>query len=437
MSEPSQEPGEEPGIEEVPWIGQAPLDIYLDELNIARSDPKVEGLIRLNWGTLRRLGEVEHLFLKKVAHEFHYRFGPFTIEQWWERVQGERRYLILAAESRRKRQTFTEPVRSSSAPVASSRDASAGCDDILDAWEVHPPLLRHALEKVRSMSSEPNTTEFRCLVRLVGWISAKYLDSPADLRKVADEVVRAYLAGASSLASVKNICERGRTHATTAFGEHFAGAVCETIEKNIVLLLDSGEGKAVAKLSANFRRYGRPDLSIEATEGYGVLQDGGTAVCTSRAAALADIERLDEALELCRSIWSAKPNDAVCTVKSRTLRLKRNNEESHRWALEGWGLDENRYTARTLAASSVLVGDMAHLQAAAAHLEWSEMGITDIEEMDPLVLVKAGWVLLNDGNIEQARDVARRVQEEHGGYRPAGALLDAANQRDFARHETS
>lgn len=66
MSKISQESGEEPGIEEVPWIGQAPLDIYLDELNIARNDPEVAGLVRLNWGTLERLGEVGHLFLKTL-----------------------------------------------------------------------------------------------------------------------------------------------------------------------------------------------------------------------------------------------------------------------------------------------------------------------------------------------------------------------------------
>lgn len=433
MSEFLEELGAELGGSEEPWIGQAPLDIYLDELGIAHDSPDVERLVQQYHETLEKLGKVGHLFLKKVAYEHHYKHGPFTIEQWWQRVEGERRYLILLAKSQRNRQTARKEFASSSAQVGRPFDANSACEDILDAWEVHPPPLWQALKQIRSMSGEPSTAEFRCLVRLVAWISSKFLNSPADLREVADEVVRTYLASASSLTSVKDICKRGKTHASTAFGENFGSIVGDVIEKNIILLLDAREGKAVAKLSSNFRKYGRPDLSVEATEGYRLSQDGGVAVCTSRAAAFADLERLDEALELCRSIWDTKQSDAVCTVKSRTLRLMRNIQECHRWALEGWGLSENRFTARTLAASSALVGDMLNLQAAAAYLKWFEAGTAQLEENDPFILVKAGWVLLNDGEIDQARDVALRVQKEYGGYREAGALLNAANHRDSIR----
>lgn len=433
MSEIPDELGEEQGDAEEPWIGQAPLDIYLDELGIAHDSPDVERLVQQHYETLEKLGEVGQLFLKKVAYEYHYKVGPFTIEQWWQRVEGERRYRILEAKSQRNRQAARKEFASSATQVERPFDAKSACEDILDAWEVHPPPLWQALKKVRSMSGEPNTPEFRCLVRLVAWISSNFLNSPADLREVADEVVRAYLAGASSLTNVKDICKRGKTHASAAFGEHFGSIVGDVIEKNIILLLDSREGKGVAKLSSNFRKYGRPDLSLEATEGYRPSQDGGIAVCTSRAAAYADLERLDEALELCRSVWDTKQSDAVCTVKSRTLRLMRNNQESHRWALEGWGLSENRFTARTLAASSALMGDMLHLQAAAAYLDWFDEGTAQSNENDPFILVKAGWVLLNDGEIDQAREVALRVQREYGGYREAGALLNAANHRDRIR----
>lgn len=435
MSELSQESGEEPGIEEEPWIGQAPFKVYLEVLKIAPDSIEATQLADSNWHTLEELGDIGHLaFLRSVAHDLHHKVGPFTIDLWWETIQERGRHVLIAARNRRTAQN-REPQHAQ--PVSPTELTPAFCDTILKAWEADPPPLWQALKKVRTISSEPNTTEFKCLVRLVKWISVHHVGLPSDLRQVADEVVRAYLAGASSLSDVNDICERGLKHASIAFGEHFGDIVCRDINNNIVLLLNDGEGIAVAKLSKNLRKYGRPDLSVEATEGFGLSQAGGDAVWTSRAAALADLEHLDEALAACRAIWAAKPGHAVCTVKSRTLRLQRNNEESHRWALEGWGLNENPYTARTLAASSVLVGDMPHLQVAAAHLKWSEAGITDSEEMDPYVLVKAGWVLLNDGNIEQARDLARRVQKEHGGYRRAGALLNAANQRDFTRQTTS
>ena len=437
VSELSYESGEEPGFEAAPWKGQAPLDVYLEVLKIAPDSIDAARLMRLHWQTLEKLGEIGHLFLKRVARDFYCRVGPFTIDQWWDRVQGERRYVLLEAQHRRSVEQRKAQFAKPSEHVRPSEDTALTCSEILKAWQGDPPPLWQALKRVRSISSEPNTEEFKCLVQLVKWIAAHHIDSPADLRQVADEVVRAYLAGASSLADVNDICERGLRHAPVAFGEHFGDIVSRGVRNNILLLLDDGEGIAVAKLSKNFRRYGRPDLSVEATEGFHLSQDGGDAVWTSRAAALADLERLDEALAACRAIWAAKPGHAVCTVKSRTLRLQHSNEESHRWALEGWGLNENLYTARTLAASSVLVGDMPHLQAAAAHLEWSDAGISDSDEVDPYVVVKAGWVLLNDGNVEQARDLARRVLKEHGGNRWAGSLLNAANQQILVRRTTS
>ncbi len=289
MSELSHESGEEPGVEAEPWIGQAPLEVYLEVLKIAPDSIDAARLMRLHWHTLEKLGEIGHLFLKRVAHNFYYRVGPFTIEQWWDRVEGERRYVLLEAQHRRSVEQRKAQLAEPSEPVKLSEDTASSCDDILKAWQADPPPLWQALKQVRSTSSEPNTEEFKCLVRLVKWIAAHHVDSPSDLRQVADEVVRAYLAGASSLSDVSDTCERGLKHAPVAFGEHFGDIVCRDIRNNIVLLLGDGEGIAVAKLSKNLRKYGRPDLSVEATEGFGLSQDGGDAVWTSRAAALADL----------------------------------------------------------------------------------------------------------------------------------------------------
>ncbi len=437
----SDSQGDEEGNSELPeesWIGQAPLDIYLEVHGLARGGAEAARVADFNWDTFETLGEIGHLaFLKKVAHELHYKVGPFTVDLWWDTVQERGQHVLMAARIRKSSGTKQSPGHQDTPGVGVDEAPESHCETILRAWNADPPPVRRALAQLREIGGAPNTDGFRCVVRLIWWLSEKHLDSPSDIRLVAHEVVTAYLRGAASFDDLRNTAERGQNHASQFFDVGFSQMVLDQIHHNIILLLNSRESIAVSKLSKNLRKYGRPDLSVEATADFTTQEDGWDIVWTSRAAALADLDRLDESLSLCRTIWASKPKSAVCTVMSRTLRLKRNNDESHTWALEGWGLSEDAYTGQTLAASSVLVGDTKHLQEAASLLRWSEVRGGEGDQVDPYVLVQAGWLLLREGSIEEAHNLATEVLKDFNGYGRAGALLGAANREAALRRRNS
>lgn len=440
MSDSQGDEEENPDLLEEAWIGQAPLDVYLEVHGLARGGAEAARVADFNWDTFEILGEIGHLaFLRRVAHELHYNVGPFTVDLWWETVQERGHHVLMAAKIRKSSGTRQSPGHQDTPSFGVDEAPESHCETILRAWNADPPPVRRALAQLTEIGGAPNTDGFRCVVRLIWWLSEKHLGSPADIRLVAHAVVAAYLRGAESIGDLKNTAERGQSHASQYFNSRFSEIVLNQIRHNIVLLLNSRESIAVSKLSKNLRKYGRPDLSVEATADFTTQEDGWDIVWTSRAAALADLYHLDESLGLCRTIWASRPKSAVCTVMSRTLRLKRNNDESHKWALEGWGLSEDAYTARTLAASSVLVGDTKHLQDAASLLKWSEgrEGEGEGDQVDPYVLVKAGWLLLGEGSIEQAHSLATQVLEDFNGYRRAGALLGAANREAALRRMTS
>lgn len=313
-----------------------------------------------------------------------------------------------------------------------------GPAEVLERWQKNSPDERTMFATLRNLEAKPLGDEWNAFVRLVNFVAEQLLQnrrdvsrSPSgvernnsDLDKLAMEVVRAYMRFPQSVSDVGSTCRRAKEQAPQIFHPAIHGIVKSGLNE-IALLVSDSAGAGISKLSRKFRRLSRPDLALAATAHYGLSEPHGAAVWTSRAAAHADLGEFAAGLELCRNVWTVAPNSYVCTVRSRIHRNLRQHEDSHRWAKEGWSLDETKETAMTLVASSVLVGDAPSLDAAASFLSRVD-GESDEGTDNRYIVIRAGWFLHNEGNTEDALKVAEQVLRDSPDYPPAIKLIRIA-----------
>lgn len=295
---------------------------------------------------------------------------------------------------------------------------------VLKQWEKSLPEARTMLKVLRDFETNPLESTWNAFVPLVNFAALRLAGNARHIDEVALSVVRAYLRLPRDISDVTETCRKAQIQARQVFLANVRDNVHSRLE-GIVLLLSDPDGAGVSKLSGEFRRLTRPDLALAATAGYELTDPRGEAVWTSRAAAYADLEEFDAGLQLCKAVWVKSPSHYVCTVRSRIHRHLRQNDESQRWAKEGWSRRESKETAQTLAASSVLVGDSASLATAAQYLGFANQHDDD-STIDPYIVVRAGWFLHREGNAGAALQVAEQVLSEHPDYPPAFQLRGAA-----------
>lgn len=298
---------------------------------------------------------------------------------------------------------------------------------LLEQWSESAPDARAMLQVLRNFEVHPLELEWNGFVRLVNFVAERLAGNPRHIDDISRFVVRAYLRLPEDIADVTDTCRRAQVQASKILQNRVLERVHSKLD-GIALLVSDPDGAGVSKLSSEFRRLSRPDLALAATADYGLSEPRGEAVWTSRAAAHADLEEFGAGLELCKAVWAKSPSHYVCTVRSRIHRHMRQNDESHRWAKEGWSLEETKETAQTLAASSVLVHDYVSLAAAAQFLGF--VGKTDDDSaIDPYIVVRAGWFLQREGNADAALGVAEQVLRGFPDYPPAVQLRRAAQAK--------
>lgn len=291
----------------------------------------------------------------------------------------------------------------------------------LQRWRTRPPSFRFLLEKVDECAAIGN---YGALLEVAEIAAESASGSPQNLPDVARRVVAAYLLLAESLSAIPDITDRARAHMRRRWSDQrpLPREVQAQLDGISVLLPDESVfGRT--KLSSLLRQVNRPDLAIEAVRRFSGDSAGEVPALTTGAAALADLGRTPEARGRAEKAWQLAPSAPTACVLSRISRLDRNPEIALRWAKEAWKCEHNRITARSLAAAAVLVDDSPALAEAA---RWLGQHPEDEDHPSAYVAIRAGWILMQDGDAASAQEVAARVLSSVPGYVPAEKLLARA-----------
>ena len=386
------------------WSGWASAHLFFDVRNMDPEASTADSYLKNFREDFEQISEFDQDFAQRVASSMLARGKLFTPTRWLRQLREETR------------------------PDTRARDIDdflgISPEAVLKQWEKRLPDARTMLKVLRDYETNPLDSTWNGFVPLVNFAALRLAGNDSHIDEVALSVVRAYLRLPGDISDVTETCKKAQIQAQQIFSANVRGIVHSRLN-GIVLLLSDPDGAGVSKLSGEFRRLARPDLALAATASFELTDPRGEAVWTSRAAAYADLEEFDAGLKLCKAVWAKSPSHFVCTVRSRIHRHLRQNEESHRWAKEGWSREESKETAQTLAASSVLVGDLASLKTAAQFLGLPSQRDDD-SPIDPYIVVRAGWFLQREGNAGAALQVAEQVLSEHPDYPPAVQLRGAA-----------
>lgn len=291
----------------------------------------------------------------------------------------------------------------------------------LRRWRANPPPFRFLLDRVDECAAIGN---YGAVLDVAEIAAESACGSPQNLPVVARRVVAAYLRMAESLSVIPDITARAQTHMARRWADQrpLPREVQAQLDGIAVLLPDESVfGRT--KLSSLLRQVNRPDLAVEAVRRF----SGGSAeeapALTTGAAALADLGRTPEARGWAEKAWQLSHSAPTACVLSRISRLDRNPQIALRWAKEAWKCERNRITARSLAAAAVLMDDSSALAEASG---WLGQHPEAEDHPSAYVAVRAGWILLQDGDAASARDVASRVLSSIPGYSPAERLLRRA-----------
>lgn len=417
------------------------IEAYEETVGVRLRDEQVAELFKGAADAVAVLAQLPGFIIRAAARSVYGRHRrTLPLAEWAQEAELEqgrreqvRRAQIRGARQPRDEVRVTGGTRGSGKPKAFSNSKPLGrkgtnptpaqqereaWEAQLERWRKRRPPLRVLLNKIDEAAAIGNFSA----VLQVAEIGAAATGGHGDpLPTIAKRVAGAYLRAATSLEQIPDVTLRAKSH----LARHRIGtrALPEEVEARldaIAVLLADETVFGRTKLCSLLRQVNRPELAVEAVEPFGGDHPDHAAALTTCAAALADLKRLPEARGRAEKAWGLCASPEAACVLSRISRLDRNVGIALKWAQEGWSRQRNRFTARSLAAAAALANDEPALAAASA---WLGQHPDEGEHPSAYIAVRAGWILLQDGDAQGAMKVAQRVLESVPGYSPAELLL--------------